>query len=135
MFYRSYEDIPAVLVRYDGKRSEVFRNDELYPKLGEPIAPTIEKIPALEIVTTTGPYLFFGNGIHLKNIEGDYQRLKMAFESEKQKKLEAQKNGGLLGALFGRPRPQQSLPEQQATAKIEAGKENAAMTEEKKEES
>lgn len=135
MFYRSYEDIPAVLVRYDGKRSEVFRNDELYSKLGEPIAPTIEKIPALEIVTTTGPYLFFGNGIQLKNIEGDYQRLKMAFEREKQKKLEAQKNGGLLGTLFGRPRPQQSLPEQQATMKIEAGKENATMTEGKKEES
>lgn len=37
-FIRSYDDIPAGLARADGKRSDVFRKDELYPLLGEPIA-------------------------------------------------------------------------------------------------
>lgn len=111
-FYRSYEDIPAVLVRFDGKRSEVFRNDELYSKLGEPIAPTIEKIPALEIETTTGKYLFFGKGIMLKNIEGDYERLKSAFEIEKQKKLEQAQNGNIFNTLFGWINPPKQLPQQ-----------------------
>lgn len=131
-FYRSYEDIPAVLVRYDGKRSEVFRNDELYSKLGEPIAPTIEKIPALEIETNTGKYLFFGNGIHLKSIENDYQRLKLAFEEERQKKLAAQQNnGGILGFLFGKPQQKQALPEQQASLKIGEAQVKQAETETK----
>lgn len=111
-FYRSYEDIPAVLVRFDGKRSEVFRNDELYSKLGEPIAPTIEIIPALEIETTTGKYLFFGKGIMLKNIEGDYERLKSAFEIEKQKKLEQAQNGNIFNTLFGWINPPKQLPQQ-----------------------
>lgn len=104
-FYRSYDDIPAVLVRYDGKRSEVFRNDELYPKLGEPIAPTIEKIPAMEIITNDGAYLFFGKGIHLQNIEDDYERLKKAFDIQRQNKLEQQQNGSILDSLFGWLRP------------------------------
>lgn len=117
-FYRSYEDIPAVLVRYDGKRSEVFRNDELYRELGEPIAPTIEKIPALEITTTTGSYIFFGKGIQLKNIESEYDRLKMAFEIQKQKKLEQGKNGNIFNSLFGWINPQK-LPEPSTTITVE----------------
>ena len=121
-FYRSYEDIPAVLVRYDGKRSEVFRNDELYSKLGEPIAPTIEKIPAMEIITNNGAYLFFGKGIQLKDIEGDYERLKRAFEIQKQRKLEQQKNGNIFNTLFGWMSPQ-NLPDKQASVDAgEAGK-------------
>lgn len=114
-FYRSYDDIPAVLVRFDGKRSEVFRNDELYLKLGEPIAPTVEKIPALEIETTTGKYLFFGNGIMLKNIESDYERLKGAFEAEKQKKLEQAQNGNILNNLLKRFTPPKRLPQKSDT--------------------
>ena len=112
-FYRSYEDIPAVLVRSDGKRSEVFRNDELYSKLGEPIAPTIEKIPALEIETVAGKYLFFGGGIMLKNIESDYERLKLAFEAEKQKKLEQAQSGNIFNTLFGWLNPPKPLPKPQ----------------------
>ena len=116
-FYRSYEDIPAVLVRYDGKRSEVFRNDELYPQLGEPIAPTIEKIPAMEIITNDGAYLFFGNGIQLQNIEDDYERLKKAFEIEKQKKLNQPQNGNIINTLFGWLRPQ-AIQEKPASVNI-----------------
>ena len=114
-FYRSYEDIPAVLIRFDGKRSEVYRNDELYSKLGEPIAPTIEKIPALEIDTNAGKYLFFGKGIMLKNIESDYERLKKAFENEKQKKREQVQNGNIITTLFGWINPSKQLPQQQAS--------------------
>ncbi len=117
-FYRSYEDIPAVLVRYDGKRSEVFRNDELYRELGEPIAPTIEKIPALEIITTAGTYIFFGKGIQLKSIESEYERLKSAFELQKQQKLEQAQNGNIFNMLFGWISPQK-LPEQSKTINIE----------------
>ena len=127
-FYRSYEDIPAVLVRQDGKRSEVFRNDELYTKLGEPIAPTIEKIPAIEIVTATGPYLFFGNGIQLKDIEKEYERLKFAFEAEKQKKLEQAKNGNIFNTLFGWISP--PAIKNQSTAKLNEGQSKMTVEEE-----
>lgn len=106
-FVRSYDDIPAVLARADGKRSDVFRKDELYPLLGEPIAPVIEMVPALEVITTSGPYIFFGNGIQLVNVENEYLRLRVAFESERQARIDRDKTQpNFLANLFGRILPQ-----------------------------
>ena len=121
VFVRNFDDIPAVLVRADGKTSDVFRNDELYSLLGEPIAPTIEMVPALEIITTTEPYIFFGNGIQLINIEKEYEKLRIAFEMERQARLEREKNQpNFLTDLFNRilPQPQQVRNIEAPTVKL-----------------
>ena len=101
---RTLVEIPAVLIREDGKRSEVFANDELYPVLGEPIAPTIVMVPALFIQSKDGKYIFFGNGIQIEDINQDYERLKMAVryvkEMKKQKSLEKKGNTGLLDGVL-----------------------------------
>ncbi len=106
-FVRNYDDIPAVLARADGKRSDVFRKDELYPLLGEPIAPTIEMVPALEIITSAGNYIFFGNGIQLVDVEKEYLRLRIAFENERQARIDrAKKQPTFFADILNRILPQ-----------------------------
>ena len=75
---RRLDEIPAKLRREDGKESEVFSNDELYSRLGEPIAPSIVYVPALFINSRDGKYVFFGNGINIDDIDNEYERLKAA---------------------------------------------------------
>lgn len=70
------EDIPALLMRKDGKASDINKNDELYPLLGEPIAPAINIVYALQI-TAKETYVFFGNDIHLHDVGAEYERLKI----------------------------------------------------------
>lgn len=123
-FTRNFEDIPAVLVRADGKTSEVYRKDELYPLLGEPIAPMIEMVPALEIYLNAGgaPYIFFGKGIQLVNIEQEYEKLRIAFEHERRVRLEREKNQpNFLVDLFNRilPQPQQAKVNEDMIVKLE----------------
>ena len=123
VFTRVFDDIPAVLARVDGKTSDIHRNDELYHLLGEPIAPTIEMVPALEIITTTEPYIFFGKGIQLSNIENEYKKLRIAFEVERQARLEREKSQpNFLSDLFNRilPQPQQARSTTTTVVKIEA---------------
>lgn len=69
------EDVPALIMRQDGKASDVYKNDELFPLLGEPIAPAINIILALQIIAKE-KYVFFGNDIQLHDVESEYQRLK-----------------------------------------------------------
>lgn len=69
------EDIPTVLIRKDGKVSDVQKNDDLYPLLGEPIAPTIEIVDALLIKTSKESFLFYGAGIHVYDAQQAYQQL------------------------------------------------------------
>lgn len=69
------EDIPALLMRQDGKASDIHKNDELYPLLGEPIAPAINIVYALQIIAKEN-YVFFGNDIHLHDVGAEYERLK-----------------------------------------------------------
>lgn len=92
------EDVPALIMRQDGKASDVYKNDELYSLLGEPIAPAINIVPALQIVAKE-KFVFFGNGIQIHDIEAEYNRLK--FEVEKynanfQKDLIPEKKKSLL---------------------------------------
>ena len=65
------EDVPAVVIRNDGKISDIHKDDELYVHLGEPIAPTILMVPALAIYASED-YIFYGNGIQLQNVEDAY---------------------------------------------------------------
>jgi len=80
------EDVPALVMRQDGKVSDIDKNDELYPLLGEPIAPAINIVYALQI-TAKETYVFFGNDIHLHDVGIEYERLKAelnAYNSERQ---------------------------------------------------
>ncbi len=70
------DDIPAVLIRGDGKISDVYKNDELYPLLGEPIAPVVMTIPALRIATKKEEYLFYGNRIQIEDMNAAYGYLR-----------------------------------------------------------
>lgn len=101
-------DIPAQLVRFDGKISEVYKDDEQYRLLGEPIAPSIEMIPALEVIADQN-YTFFGKGIHLNDVLSEYNRVKDAmvdfqntkklsskFKRSENSSLEVKKKTGLI---------------------------------------
>lgn len=78
IFTTYLEDIPAQLGRRDGKFSDVRKNDELYPLLGEPIAPAINIVPALTIIADED-YTFYGNGIQLQDVSQEYERLKYEY--------------------------------------------------------
>lgn len=73
------EDVPALIMRQDGKASDVHKNDELYPLLGEPIAPAINIIPALQIIAKE-KYVFFGNDIQIHDVNEEYKRLKFEID-------------------------------------------------------
>lgn len=88
VFTTYIQDIPACIETAEGKRSEVYPHDELYKQLGEPIAPSIEFIPALLILTKDELFTFYGNGIQI-DTDAEYERLKesmAAFEQEKASK-------------------------------------------------
>lgn len=80
------DDIPAVLLRGDGKMSDVYKNDELYPMLGEPIAPVVMTVPALRIATKKEEYFFFGNRIQIENMEEVYGFLRQRMDMLKLEK-------------------------------------------------
>ncbi len=78
------EDVPALLIRLDGKASDIHKNDELYPLLGEPIAPAINIINALQI-TAKENYMFYGNNIQI-DANAEYERLKIELDEYKREK-------------------------------------------------
>ncbi len=95
------EDVPAVVMNSDGKISDVYKNDELYSILGEPIAPAINIVHALLINTKESQYIFYGNGIQLDNVGLEYERLKNAMNElhENSLKNKPQKMLNTLGQL------------------------------------
>ena len=108
---RSLQEIPALLCRRDGKMSEVYEKDELYPLLGEPIAPSIVMVPALYITSTDGNYVFYGNGIQVDDLPAEYERLKSAIQSIKELKEQQKFGNRLQKAISGRlPKPKIEIP-------------------------
>ena len=96
--FKTYlEDIPALLIRSDGKFSDVRKDDELYPLLGEPIAPAINIIHALTIKADED-YIFYGNGVQIEDIGKEYERIKIEmdlYEEHKGTPVIEQKHIGL----------------------------------------
>ena len=92
------EDIPALIMTAEGKFSDVHKNDELYPLLGEPIAPAINIVHALLINTKENNYIFYGNGIQLDDIGIEYERLKLTI-SEYQAQEKSEKGNKRIGTL------------------------------------
>lgn len=83
VFATYLEDIPAIMIRGDGKESLVYKNDGLYSTLGDAIAPTIKIIPALVINTVKEVHTFYGNGIQI-DVDEEYERLKSEIKQYKQ---------------------------------------------------
>lgn len=88
------EDVPALVMRRDGKASDIYKNDEQYSLLGEPIAPAINIIYALQIISKE-KYVFFGNDIQIHDVNAEYERLKYEINefhnNEHQKSIPAKK--------------------------------------------
>lgn len=74
------EDVPALVMRQDGKASDIHKNDELFSLLGEPIAPAINIVYALQIVAKE-TFVFYGNDIQLHDVGAEYERLKAEYSA------------------------------------------------------
>lgn len=101
-FMTYLEDVPALIMSADGKASDVHKNDELYSKLGEPIAPAINIVHALTIKANQ-KYIFYGNGIQIEDIASEFGRLKEAVDSynaEKKSKAFSSKMKSSIGKLI-----------------------------------
>ena len=98
-------DVPAKVKMLSGKVSDVYKNDQLYPFLGEPISPTINRTKALMLKTKNETFAFFGSGIDMvdEEVERLYHSL---FESynQVQKRLEEKKLQERNRPLFQIPR-------------------------------
>ena len=110
------EDIPALLMRQDGKASDIHKNDELYPLLGEPIAPAINIVQALQI-TAKETYVFFGNDIHIHDVVAEYERLKSelnSYNNEKQNSKSSKKR-------FAIPKFSEMMPKNNKSEELPEG--------------
>lgn len=83
LFTTKLSEIPAVVVRNDGKVSDVYMNKDSLQLLGEKFSPTILTVPTLLIVAKQ-TYMFFGNGIQLENVEDIYNELRQHMMSHHQ---------------------------------------------------
>ncbi len=113
VFATYLEDVPALLGRDDGKFSDVQKNDELYPLLGEPIAPAINIVPALWIKANEDFY-FYGSGIQLLNVGEAFNRLKIEKEA-----YDAEIKANKTGLLDRIPKPQIKALSKKERLKIE----------------
>lgn len=86
-------DLPAKVCLLSGKVSDVYKNDPIYPFLGEPISPTINRTKALMIKAGRETYAFFGNGIDLtdQQIDETYHALLESYNLLQQQKEEKKK--------------------------------------------
>ena len=92
------DDIPALLIRNDGKVSDVYKNDSLFPLLGEPIAPAVMTVPTLKIVTKNEDFLFYGNGIQLQDVQAAYTEIGARMDSIAELK-ETRENKSILSSV------------------------------------
>lgn len=114
------EDIPALLMRADGKASDIRKEDELYFKLGEPIAPAINIVPALVIRTKEQDFIFYGNGIQLQDIQKDYVRLKSAMDEFRETKQSEKKGIASFVPKIALPKKKEQLTLPQKDGDLES---------------
>ena len=86
-FVTYLHDIPARLIEANGRPHDVYKHDEIYNQIIENIDPVRQLVSALTIKTANNRYVFFGAGVHLQNVENEYQRLhQMVVEGKEKKK-------------------------------------------------
>ena len=64
-------DLPAKVRMLSGKVADVYKNDPIYPFLGEPISPTINRTKALFMKIGRESFAFYGSGIDMTDEEID----------------------------------------------------------------
>lgn len=95
IFSTYLDEIPALVVRTDGRFTDISKDDATYSMLGESIMPAINMIHAL-IIQAEQPYIFYGNGVQLDDIHAEYERLKFEIDEYNQQKKTQKK-------LFSKP--------------------------------
>ena len=68
-------DIPAKVRFLSGKLSDVYKNDQIYEFLGEPIAPAFTRVKTLVLNVEKKTLVFFGNGIDTDDPDAIYKAL------------------------------------------------------------
>lgn len=124
------DDVPALIVRTDGRVTDVTKEDAAYLMLGESIMPAINTIHAL-LIQADQQYIFYGNGVQIENIQAEYERLKFEYEQYNLEKKSSKK-------LFGQSKtdilekkpikelanfPKLGIPSFKKASEIEVGKE------------
>lgn len=82
------DDVPAKMMWADGRIAEVYKEDKLYTVLNEITTPGVEYVSAL-IIKANEVFSFYGDGIQIKDINSEYERLKQEqaeYTSEKSRK-------------------------------------------------
>ncbi|MCQ2406425.1 MAG: hypothetical protein MJ067_04345 [Oscillospiraceae bacterium] len=77
------DEIPVLVQMEDGRPIEIDKDNPLFMALGEANVPAIDIVPAL-LIKAKEDYIFWGNGIQLKDIESEYRRLQIEMTEFKQ---------------------------------------------------
>ena len=96
IFTTYLDEIPALVMRTDGKFTDVSKDDAMHTMLDESIMPAINMIHAL-VIQADQQYIFYGNGIQIENIQAEYERLKFELDQYNSEKKNQKK-------LFGKPK-------------------------------
>ncbi len=103
------DEIPILVMdEVTGKATDLYRHDPEYLQLGDNPVPAINIIHALKIVSGKEEHIFYGNGIQLEDVGGEYERLKAAMEEYKGQKRGARAKN--VGSKMGGALPKINIP-------------------------
>lgn len=77
------DEIPVLVQMEDGRPVEIDKDNPLFMALGGTTTPVINIVPAL-MIRASENYVFWGNGIQIKDISSEYQRLQLEMTEYKQ---------------------------------------------------
>ncbi|MGN1399065.1 MAG: hypothetical protein ACI4WG_03595 [Erysipelotrichaceae bacterium] len=90
MYNMYLEDIPALIIKSDGREMEIRRGDELFGNLGDTFRTVVKNIPALYVEADKN-YIFYGEGIQISDVDEEFQKLKFEFAAYKAEQLSSKK--------------------------------------------
>ena len=74
-FVTKLKDVPAQLTYHNGGVSDIDKKDPIYYQLGRSVKASVSAVDVLVIITTAGPYSFYGNGLQLDDVRPAYSFL------------------------------------------------------------
>lgn len=90
MYNMYLEDVPALVIKADGREMEVRRGDEIFGMLSDSFRTVVKNIPALYVEADKN-YIFYGEGIQLDDVDEEFNRLKFEFATYKAELLSTKK--------------------------------------------
>lgn len=82
MYNLYLEDIPVLVTKSDGREMEIRKGDEIFGMLGDSFRTVVKNIEALYVEADKN-YIFYGDGIQLQDVDGEFQYLKQEFAAYK----------------------------------------------------